>query len=451
MMSMAFCNPGDMDFLCDQVSMDPHDLQGEMERILQNSDFLHSEDSNQGNSAFDFDTNGQNTIDEWISNIHWSDVAKIQQNLMDNSFEIENNNPNLLVNPQAVMPIQLTPAYHSSPKKSHYGHQMTVKSEPQDEESTLKIENVVSLNPLAQGGHTYGQQITEQNNNRISNRNVAQNSPVLVEHLQNRSIFAPKTTVSTVTLSSLQSQKMVRTQQQERVFPKPVYSYSCLIAMALKNSRKGSLPVSEIYNFMTEHFPYFKTAPDGWKSMAIQRRDVYGHLNPAKIEKMEEEIAKHRKKDLEAIRSSMSKPEKLELIEAGKAGPVGGSRDDPPSPEPLTPIIRKTVSKEKKELMEINIMDSNLTLDQPLPELNLQNGIWDDLPTDIKIEPIATTSTGTQPQIVTLSAISSLPSTITIANGNIYQGGYNCSSPLISQQSTTPTSQVPSYIVATQI
>lgn len=36
----------------------------------------------------------------------------------------------------------------------------------------------------------------------------------------------------------------------ENPYPKPAYSYSCLIAMALKNSRTGSLPVSEIYNFM---------------------------------------------------------------------------------------------------------------------------------------------------------------------------------------------------------
>ena len=248
MTSMAFCNPGDMDFLCDPVSMDPHDLQGEMERILQNSDFLHSENSNQANSAFDFDTNGQNSIDEWISNIQWNDVAKIQQNLMDNSFEIENNNPNLLVNPQQVMPIQLTPSYHSSPKKYGQSECTIVKSEPQDDDDVdigLKIENVVSLNPLVRNGHTY--EPREQNNNRIGN--VAQNSPVLVEHLQNRSLFSTKSPVTTVSLSGLQSPKS--TPAQGKVYPKPVYSYSCLIAMALKNSRNGSLPVSEIYNFMT--------------------------------------------------------------------------------------------------------------------------------------------------------------------------------------------------------
>jgi len=62
------------------------------------------------------------------------------------------------------------------------------------------------------------------------------------------------------------NQSNVNVVRSSRSYPKPAYSYSCLIAMALKNSATGVLPVNEIYAFMTENFPYFQTAPDGWKN-----------------------------------------------------------------------------------------------------------------------------------------------------------------------------------------
>ncbi|CAG9862195.1 unnamed protein product [Phyllotreta striolata] len=124
----------------------------------------------------------------------------------------------------------------------------------------------------------------------------------------------------------------------ERAFPKPAYSYSCLIAMALKNSRSGSLPVSEIYNFMCRHFPYFKTAPNGWKNSVrhnlslnkcfekiekpamngVQRKGCLWAMNPAKISKMDEEVQKWSRKDPQAIKKAMVYPEHLEALERGE-------------------------------------------------------------------------------------------------------------------------------------
>ena len=108
----------------------------------------------------------------------------------------------------------------------------------------------------------------------------------------------------------------------------------------MKNSRTGQLSVQEIYKFLCEHFPFFNTAPQGWKNsvrhalsmnkcfqkipdprpkssnadngnstsvggMASNQNAVKGFLwllNPTKITRMEEELAKWTKKDTEGIK-----------------------------------------------------------------------------------------------------------------------------------------------------
>ncbi|XP_023034158.2 GATA zinc finger domain-containing protein 7 [Drosophila willistoni] len=121
-------------------------------------------------------------------------------------------------------------------------------------------------------------------------------------------------------------------------FPKPAYSYSCLIALALKNSRAGSLPVSEIYSFLCQHFPYFENAPSGWKNSVRhnlslnkcfekierpvtngnQRKGCRWAMNPERITKMDEEVQKWSRKDPSAIRGAMVYPEHLESLERGE-------------------------------------------------------------------------------------------------------------------------------------
>lgn len=171
--------------------------------------------------------------------------------------------------------------------------------------------------------------------------------------------------VHTTTLSSMQQHAIangtalkpqpIKLKVTGPEFPKPAYSYSCLIAMALKNSRAGSLPVSEIYSFMCEHFPYFKTAPNGWKNSVRhnlslnkcfekiekpatnggQRKGCLWAMNPSKIAKMDEEVQKWSRKDPMAIRKAMVIPENLPALERGemKHGSLNDSDVEPDDTE----------------------------------------------------------------------------------------------------------------------
>uniref|UniRef100_A0A286ZYZ4 Fork-head domain-containing protein n=1 Tax=Sus scrofa TaxID=9823 RepID=A0A286ZYZ4_PIG len=172
---------------------------------------------------------------------------------------------------------------------------------------------------------------------------------------------------------------------QSRMAVHPIYSYSCLIAMALKNSKTGSLPVSEIYSFMKEHFPYFKTAPDGWKNSVrhnlslnkcfekvenkmsgSSRKGCLWALNLARIDKMEEEMHKWKRKDLAAIHRSMANPEELDKLISDR--PESCRRPGKPG-EPDAPMLTHATTV----AMAHSCLAVSQLPPQPLMTLSLQS------------------------------------------------------------------------------
>lgn len=198
----------------------------------------------------------------------------------------------------------------------------------------------------------------------------------------------------------------------DKFYPKPAYSYSCLIAMALKNSQTGSLPVNEIYNFMIEHFPYFKTAPTGWKNSVrhnlslnkcfekveppvgngSQRKGCLWAMNPAKVVKMDEELQKWSNKDPIAIRRSMANPERLSLLEKGHLKKIlaeqsANKKDDdkiensPPTDNVNDMIDMNIIGTMKVEPITTDMppIEGSMNLDPSLHGIDLQKGIWEEL------------------------------------------------------------------------
>uniref|UniRef100_A0A8D2H3Y4 Forkhead box R1 n=1 Tax=Urocitellus parryii TaxID=9999 RepID=A0A8D2H3Y4_UROPR len=54
--------------------------------------------------------------------------------------------------------------------------------------------------------------------------------------------------------------------QREGLWSQPPLNYFHLIALALRNSPPCGLNVQQIYSFTRQHFPFFRTAPEGWKN-----------------------------------------------------------------------------------------------------------------------------------------------------------------------------------------
>ena len=63
--------------------------------------------------------------------------------------------------------------------------------------------------------------------------------------------------------------RATRTQTKKSATSKPPYSLSLLIYMAIEHLPNKCLPVKEIYSWILDCFPYFATAPTGWKNSVL--------------------------------------------------------------------------------------------------------------------------------------------------------------------------------------
>ncbi|KAF7385819.1 hypothetical protein HZH66_011661 [Vespula vulgaris] len=255
----------------------------------------------------------------------------------------------IMVNPNSVMPHM---AIHSPTPNSNRRHfSFSPKIDVKDEK--IDVENEIDTEI-----EQYENDITETEEDTEDEQEVARTIPILKakpsaaipvlqsqpsqqqpQHVR-KQIYNNNVHVSTTSSPAISTinKEFDLSDYEDKLYPKPAYSYSCLIAMALKNSQTGSLPVSEIYNFMCEHFPYFKTAPNGWKNSVRhnlslnkcfekiekpagngnQRKGCLWAINPAKIAKMDEEVQKWSRKDPLAIKKAMIYPDHLELLERGE-------------------------------------------------------------------------------------------------------------------------------------
>lgn len=264
------------------------DMKSDYERVLSNSNF------NYDDSLSLNDDNMMSMMDPLNSGLWLNSDSNHHLDFMEGDLESA-----IMVNPNSVIPssaetvdkkIKDEPVDEPSPSLRKILPAVEVKKEEPDlinpqevminlpklipehvnlnksENLLLEIPKVDELKPLTKairlsdllGQTPNGQQKTELMTVRVT---MPSTVPTVKTTVTSRTV-----PVSFVNNTIAGHYKIVRPKQQIKpiqsrvngnrpgaslsLYPRPTYSYSCLIAMALKNSANGCLPVSEIYNFM---------------------------------------------------------------------------------------------------------------------------------------------------------------------------------------------------------
>ncbi|CAG8573983.1 1021_t:CDS:2, partial [Cetraspora pellucida] len=120
-----------------------------------------------------------------------------------------------------------------------------------------------SHTPIAYNANQYSQTSikTESNSTQVNNTssNVSSGVATSMDAFANRKSSATTTPITSPTKNP---QDLVI---ETHVSGKPPYSYATLITYAITNSPNKQLTLNEIYNWVMENYPYYKTAGTGWK------------------------------------------------------------------------------------------------------------------------------------------------------------------------------------------
>ncbi|XP_022109454.1 forkhead box protein N4-like [Acanthaster planci] len=308
----------------------------------------------------------------------------------------------LLVNPQTGQPVSTLNVVLGMPDHQPQPNQTILLQQQLEQGQTLdNLSTQMNFTPAQQQQFLSLTPQQLQQSGLLAGQVNFQTLPVLgLQSQQNPpSSLGTSTPHQTASLLSKQQKLEPVAGTEQKVYPKPAYSYSCLITMAMKNSKTGCMPVSDIYQFMCENFPYFKTAPDGWKNSVrhnlslnkcfakiekpatangSSRKGCLWALNPEKAAKMAEEVHKWTKKDPAGIRRSMAKPEELERIEErvkdNNTQPILHAKTVSSTTPDIKTIVMKAVSTP---------LSTATTTTTTIPAINPKSHVVDPIPVSL--------------------------------------------------------------------
>ncbi|XP_013373067.1 PREDICTED: forkhead box protein N2 isoform X2 [Chinchilla lanigera] len=150
---------------------------------------------------------------------------------------------------------------------------------------------------------------------------------------------------------------------------KPPYSFSLLIYMAIEHSPNKCLPVKEIYSWILDRFPYFATAPTGWKNSV--RHNLSLNKCFQKVERS------HGKVNGKGSLWCVDPEYKPNLMQALKKQPFSSPQSGSLSPHCLHSVLKQNQAQTLKEsdidaatamiLLNTSIEQGILECEKPLP------------------------------------------------------------------------------------